>query len=370
MKKGIFIIIGLFLILVIFILIFYTSNKSPIKIGLMVTLTGSSPELGREVRDGVFFAAEEINRKGGIKGRKIELLIKDNKGDVEVAKSNYLEFVNSNVIAVIGPVTSTKAQAILPLIDEYKLITISPTVSATEFSNREDYLIRLEPNNRQFTNTLAKYIKEKINAKRILIMIDERNPIYTKDFVGNFILNFDKNTFISTIPIKEDIEDYTLLVEKALREKPALVLVVTDVFRSSIIIQKIRKIQNNLNIVISPWARFHGLLSYTGHFSEGILSIGFYDESSKNENYIKFRELFEKKFGYIPDSAVINGYNAVIVIKEALERGADRNTIRDYVLNSSFKGPLGEFRINKYGDIEFETFMVVVKNGNFEKIEK
>ncbi len=371
MGKSFYIILFAFFIFLVFLWTFYVpSNHPTIKIGLMVSLTGSSPELGRQIRDGAFLAVEEINRSGGVKGRKLELIIKDSKGNSEIAKMNYMELSNEGVVAVIGPATSTMATALLPLINEKRLVAISPTVSGNEFSDKDDYFIRIEPSNKDFGEALGEYVREKIKPKRVLIMVDERNPVYTTDFANSFITKIDKNSSVQIFTIREKISDFDVLVEEALKYKPDFVLMVTDIFNASIITQKIRLINPNIKLAISAWARFYGFISFTGYLAEGVLSVGYHDESTKNENYMKFREKFMQKFGYPPDSSVINGYNVVMIIKEAILRGGELNTIREKILNSHFKLPMGEIKINKYGDVEIKPFIIIVNNGMFEKIER
>lgn len=351
----------------IFLWFFYPPPKLPIKVGLMVSLTGSSPDLGREIRDGAFMAVEEINNGGGINGRRIELIIKDNMANSEIAKENYLEFLNEGVTAVIGPATSTIARALLPLINEHKLLAISPTVSATEFIGKDDYFITLEPCNNKFARVFGKYVREKIKPKKILIMIDERNPVYTGDFAGSFTNQIEKISSIYTLTISEKVSDFDELVNHALSYRPDFVLIITDIFNASIIIQKIRRINSHVQLGIAPWARFYGLVVFTGHFSEGVLSVDFYDQSTKK--YMEFKEKFMKKFGYPPDSSVINGYNAVMIIKEAVLKSVNSGSIKENILNSKFNLPLGDISINQYGDSEIEPFVIVIKNGIFERIE-
>ncbi len=370
MSKKFYITISLLLLIGSFLLFFYSTPKPPLKIGLMVSLTGPSPELGRSIRDGVFLAVEEINKEGGIKGRKINLIIKDNKANQEIAKLNYMEFVNENVLAVIGPSTSSMARALLPIINENKLLTISPTVSSTEFSEKEDYFINIAPNNRNLAEILAIYVNEKIKPKKVLILADERNPVYVSDFGSNFLIKISKYSKKETLKIPEQVSDYDTLVAEALRRNPDFILMITDVFNASIITQKIKKLNPSIKLAICPWARFSGFLLYSGFFSEEVLSVGYYDESEKNENFKKFKEKFIAKFGYHPDSAVLDGYYSVMIIKEALLKKSDIKTLRDEILNSSFKFSLGEIKINRYGDPERECFPVIVRKGNFERLER
>lgn len=359
---------SIILIISMILWIFFVPPKEPIKIGLMVTLTGSSPELGRAIRDGAFFAVEEINKGGGIGGRKLSLIIKDNQSNDDIGKRNYIEFLKEGVYAVIGPATSTRARAILPLIDSHKLLVISPTVSSTEFSSRDDFFITLEPNNRKFAETLGMFIKKKIKPKRLILTVDDRNPVYVRDFSENLVSQLDKTTMVKTLHIRETNPDFDNLAKATIKFNPDFVILITDVFNAAILTQKIKQIRPEMRIAISPWARFRGYIEYTGHFSNGVLSVGYYDESSRNKKFMEFSKNFQKRFGYFPDSAVIQGYNSVLLIKEALLKGANRDNLRSYTLNSSFTGVLDDVKINRYGDAELETFVVIKRDEFFEKV--
>ncbi|MEN2986533.1 MAG: ABC transporter substrate-binding protein [Thermodesulfovibrionaceae bacterium] len=318
------------------------------------------------MRDGAFLAVEEINSKGGIKGRKIKLIIKDTLDDLEIAKLNVYEFIKEGVVAVVGPETSTIAKALLSLIDEYKLTFISPTVSSTYFVGKDDYFITLEPNNKKFATVLAQYVNEKLKPKKILIFYDKRNPVYSMDLGENFVSMLKGRISIKWIPIPEN----DIYVKDVVSFSPDALMLITDVFNASFITQKIKKINPEIKIIICPWARFYGFIENTGYFSEGIISIGFYDENVEDEEYLSFRKKFLRTFGYIPQSAAINGYNAILLIKEALIKGKESSSIKDIIVSlGKFKGLCGEVKINKYGDAETEPFIVIVKENKFIRMK-
>jgi ABC-type iron transport system FetAB ATPase subunit len=148
------------------------------------------------------------------------LIIKDNKYNIEQAKKNYSELVNEGVIAVIGPATSTTAKALLPLINEKKILTIAPTPTSTELAGLDDYMIRLRPTNKDDAEVLAKYVREKINPKKIVIVYDTLNPIYTIDFAQNFMQNFGKDVKFFLIPFKEGWTDIKEQSKKLPKKSP------------------------------------------------------------------------------------------------------------------------------------------------------
>ena len=72
-------------------------NTQPIKVGFVGGLTGRHSDLGITGRDGVIFAVEEINRAGGLNGRSVVLVIRDDKQDPEVARQVDKELIEENV---------------------------------------------------------------------------------------------------------------------------------------------------------------------------------------------------------------------------------------------------------------------------------
>ena len=70
-----------------FVLFSGCQNSEPIKIGFSGGLTGRLADLGLNGRNGVILAVEEINRNGGVAGRQIELLIRDDRQDPDVART-------------------------------------------------------------------------------------------------------------------------------------------------------------------------------------------------------------------------------------------------------------------------------------------
>lgn len=152
-------------VLIVFILInlllfaVLLNQRKPIKIGLIASLTGIYPDLGREIRDGALLAVEIINEKGGVKGRPIELIVKDNKFNIDTATKNIEELLKEGVVAIIGPAPSSSAVNLLPIVNQKKITLIAPTPTSTILAGRDDYLIRMRPTNRDEAKAIADYVK-------------------------------------------------------------------------------------------------------------------------------------------------------------------------------------------------------------------
>ena len=85
----------------------------------------------------------DIDFAGGIKGRKIELIVRDDGQNAEQAKRAARELIDLRPEVVIGPVTSSMAAVVVPMMNEAQLTLISPTVMSPDFHGKDDRFFRV-----------------------------------------------------------------------------------------------------------------------------------------------------------------------------------------------------------------------------------
>ncbi len=115
------------------------SGGDTIKIGVIAPLTGDVAVYGNAVNDAVKLYTDKVNAEGGIDGKKIELVVYDDKGDATEAVNAYNKLVSSDqVLAIIGDVTSTPTIAVAQasVADNIPLITGTAThLDVTSFGS-------------------------------------------------------------------------------------------------------------------------------------------------------------------------------------------------------------------------------------------
>ena len=105
-------------------------DSGDIKIGLIAPLTGEVAVYGTAVRNAVQLYVNEFNEAGGIDGRKIDLIVYDDKGDATESVNAYQKLVTSDeVVAIVGPVTSTPTLAVMQTSVADNIPVITPTAT-------------------------------------------------------------------------------------------------------------------------------------------------------------------------------------------------------------------------------------------------
>lgn len=116
--------------------------QEPIRIGLIAGLSDRGSDFGESVRNGVILAVEQQNQAGGIKGRKIELIVRDDGQNAEQARRAARELIDLPAGSLIGPATSSMAAVVVPMMNEAQLTLISPTATSPDFHGKDDRFFR------------------------------------------------------------------------------------------------------------------------------------------------------------------------------------------------------------------------------------
>ena len=121
--------------------------QSTIQIGLVQPLTGAFAAAGADVVNGAKIAADEINAKGGVLGKKLELITEDTKSNpTEAAAVAEKLIVRDKVPVLMGASASTATLAVMPKLMEYKVPMLVETSSSSKITTSGNpYIFRIAP---------------------------------------------------------------------------------------------------------------------------------------------------------------------------------------------------------------------------------
>jgi branched-chain amino acid transport system substrate-binding protein len=169
------------------------AQSEPIKIGALAAITGpsSAPTIG--FNRGVNFAAEAINAGGGVKGRKIEIVMRDTQGDPTKAVNATQELISQvKVHAIWGPLNSGEALATTPIMARGKIPDVHPCVVESLIDTRKfPNAFRMAPSNSQWDDAVRNYCLNILKAKTVAVIGDTTG--YGVTAVGASVAAFKKD---------------------------------------------------------------------------------------------------------------------------------------------------------------------------------
>jgi branched-chain amino acid transport system substrate-binding protein len=347
-------------------------NKKPIRIGFVGGLTGRLSDLGIAGRNGVTLAIEACNAAGGIKGRPVELLTKDDKQDAQAAVAADKELIDKGVVAIIGHMTSSMSLAALPVINQNEILMISPTTSTNQLMGIDDYFFRVTPPNKIEIDHLAGHAFKALGLKKMAAVYDLSNQAYTEGYLQDFTADFEARggSIVTALSFRSGSgTHFADLAQALLAEKPEGVLIIAGALDAAMICQHIRLAGSKVPIISCGWAMTNDLIANGGPAIEGVIFSHPWEWESQRREYLDFKERFRSRFGSEPNFAAAKSYEAAQIILEALAINDDPKKLKATILKQKvFHGIHGDFTMDPYGDPKRDLYLIVVRDGTFRTL--
>ncbi len=201
-------------------LLFASTARADIVIGLIAPLTGPVAAYGDQVKNGAQVAVDEINKKGGIKGEKVVLKLADDAGEPKQGVSAANQLVGEGVHFVVGPVTSGVAVPASDVLAENGVLMVTPTATAPDLTKRGlENVLRTCGRDDQQAEVAGAYVLKHFKDKRIAIINDKGQ--YGKGLADAFkaTLNAGGITEVLNEALTPGDKDFSALTTRIKAEK-------------------------------------------------------------------------------------------------------------------------------------------------------
>jgi len=156
------------------------AGQELIKVGLLAPITGPTPDWGKKQVIGTEMALEEINKRGGIYGKPVEVVVYDTGGEADRTLALYRKLVEEDkVLVVIGPLYSDPCEALIPKTSEGKVAIIATASAKPGLSDLEKwpYGFRMTVSSEKKEVFLAKAWVEAYHIKRVVVVYDTKAAV-------------------------------------------------------------------------------------------------------------------------------------------------------------------------------------------------
>ena len=346
-------------------------DKAPIKIGFVAGLTGRQSDIGVAGRNGVMLAVEEINKTGGINGRQVELVVRDDKNDPEVVRRVDEELITAGIKTIIGHMTSVAAVASLPVIADGKALIVSPTARADSLSGRDDFLITVMPPLRVSAQAQAAYAVDVLALKKMAVIYDITNGDFSQSWLQAFTATYEElggTVVISYSFISGRNLDYESLANSVTGYSPEGVLIIAGAVDAAVLCQWLKKNQPAVKVFSSSWAMTDDFIHHGGSAVEDVIFSSPFIPDPRGQFYSRFVRAYQERFGSRPNYAAAYGYEAAQLLAAGvkLAGSTEAQAVKAAILDrGQFPGLWGEIVINATGDSQRPGGLIIVKDGQF-----
>jgi branched-chain amino acid transport system substrate-binding protein len=357
--------------------------EDAIKVGAILAVTGPASNLGAPEARTLEMLVEDINAKGGIIGKKVELIVKDTGGSPEKAVSFAKQLIEEDkVFAIIGPSTSGETMAIKSLAEDGKTILLSCAAAEVIVNPLGKYVFKVAPKDSYAAMKIFQQMKKMQISKIGVLSSNTGFGKAGKEQLEKLAPENGIQILISEVYDKS-ATDLTAEVTK-LKAKGVQAIVNWSIEPAqSIVIKNARQIGLRVPIFQS-----HGFANIQYAQAAGIAAEGVIfpasriivadllpDKHPQKPVVLAYKKAYETK--YTEDVSTFGGhaYDAMMILARAIrEGGYDREKVRNSIERiRGFIGTAGTFAFSPtdHNGLDIESFaMLTVKDGKFAMLEK
>lgn len=344
-------------------------DPKPIVLGFVGGTSGKVADLGVAGRNGFILAIEQRNAEGGVQGKPIEILLKDDKQTPNLAKTAVEELVAAKVDAIIGPMTSAMAIASIDIVNQSKTLMMGATVTTNKLTDIDDYFFRTLSPTRDHASVTANYLIREKGVKTFSAIYDIRNKAYTEDWLNDFTTAIESQGGV--LKVRKPFESsndlaFGQIADALLTEPTDVVVMVVNSVDAALLAKHIRQRDPQQMLATSEWAGTERLVELGGAYVDGTIVPQYLDRDSQDPDYLKFRSDYQQRYKQEPGFPGLVAYNATNVVLKALEKTTAKGDLKATLLSiGTFKGIGGDITFNSTGDASTKTYITQIIDGKF-----
>ncbi|MFN6463277.1 MAG: ABC transporter substrate-binding protein [Nostoc sp. DedVER02] len=327
---------------------------------------GTDPNTSLEILRGIAQAQNEINTSGGIKGVPLRVGIANDDDNREIAKQIASSLVsNSEVLGVVGPITSDSTLAAGTIYTSGKLVAISPTSTSVKISNFSHYVFRTVPSDFMAARSLANYMVRILQKKNAVVFFHSQSN-YSQSLKSEFVssVSLEGGQVSSEFDLSQANFSAAKSVEQATKQGAEVLMLAANTETLDKALQVIQINQKKLTLLAGDDVYTAKTLEIGREQAVGmVVAVPWHIDSNPKSNFPqKSRQLWGGDVSW--RSAL--SYDATVALIAALERNPTRSGVQQTLASSDFSatGASGTIRFLASGDRNAPVQLVKIVPGS------
>ena len=327
--------------------------QTPIKIGASMSVTGTYAKPGSYQKEGYDVCIDELNAKGGLLGRKVELVIYDDQSQPATAVKLYEKLITEDKVdAVMGPYSSAVSEAVANVTEKYKKVMVAPLAATTSiFKKGRKYIFMVITPAENYLDGLID-----MAAKRGLktVAIINEDTLFPKASAAGTAEAAKKRGMQVVLQeaYPKGNTDFSALLVKIKAANPDVIAAGTYFDDAVALTRQMKELNVNPKMfgltVGGDLPEFYDLLKQNAEYVYGSTQ---WDETLPYPGQKEFLAAYTKKFKHEPSYHAAAGYAGCLIYGEAVKRAGtlDADKVREQLLKMEIKTAFGDYKVDADG---------------------
>ena len=366
MKKKL-IALGVLVVVVAVAVIFLATGRGgsdTIKIGVIMSTSGPVSHFGTQCRDAIQLAVDEINARGGVLGKQVQLIVEDDEKNPEKTMNALVKLATKDKVRVVlGALTSDCTLAITQEAQRRGILLFTPTSTNDAVTDAGDLIFRSCFKDSFQGQVMAQFAIENLNATKAAVLYDMNNDYstgLTKSFEETFVAL--GGTVVATESYAGGDKDFNAQITKIKAADPD-VLFLPDYYNTvSLIINQVRN--QGLDAIMLGPDGWDELVGQAGEEAVGNYFCNHYSPDADDEDVQEFVRKYRERYGITPNALAALGYDAAYIVLEAIERAGtdDPQVLKEALMETNKKYVTGHITFDEsHNPVKSTTILKVVQ---------
>ena len=336
----------------------------PIKFGFSAPLTSPIAFIAERAKMGTEYAASELNAKGGILGRKVEVLYGDTRLDSNEAINIARRFtLQDKVSAYFGDFTSSGTLAIIDILARASVPQITYTNAIKITRSGFKHVINLKPNSDHLTSGALDYaVREKKYQKLAVMALDDEYGKGNIDAIERYLKKFGGAQIIGRETYRLDNKEFRPLLTKLVALKPDAIVLTGSLADTALLVKQYGELGLSVPLIGGGGHSSKAFRSIAGSASDGMIVVpAYWPGYFKNKEAVDFDKGFHAKYAALEgDEWSMFAYDAVMSVAAAMERAKSTDgakVIPELFKQGQVNGAAGTYRVTPNGEIDTTVFI-------------
>jgi len=338
--------------------------KQPIKIGVIMPLTGSASIYGQPVKKALDLAVAKAKTDYHV---DFQLIYEDSQIDPKLAISAIQKLINIDGVKYVIGFSGGETLAMCPVADANKVILLTSASSPSVTTECGDYTFRDSPSDTYQGLILANKITEKDYKKVAVLFINNSYGVglkneFIKDYKG-IVTNIESH--------EPNASDFRTQLTKIKAGQPEVIVLISQIFEGSIILGQKEKLDINQPIFASETLKDPNLFNLNKLLLQNlyISSLGQYE----GQEYKDFNNIYQQKYGSPFGAYSDYEYDNILTLASAISKcqiSSNNDCVKDEIYKTNIIGATGVINFDQNGDrINKDYTLYKVENNNFLPVE-
>jgi branched-chain amino acid transport system substrate-binding protein len=344
-----------------------------IKIGMMTDFSGNYTLTGKLKKMGADVAVEEINSKGGIMGKKLELVVEDSQSTQQGAVAAFQKLASDKEVkAIIGSIRSTDVKALHPYAQKSGIpVAIGGTNIGLTTELKDKWFFRFRPHDGYAAKSIVDFTLNKLGKKKVAIIYDTDafgsggKDLLVKEYKDRGIDVLDTEGYNS------GTKDYSPFLKK-MADSGAEVInpYMTNSEDAGLMMKQLKEKGYNFQVVGASTIAQETTIKVAGDSLNGVYGVNDFalDQSDATKDFVN---KFKAKYNETPDIQCAWVYDALNVFDKVIEekKSTKPEDIRNGILAiKDFAGAEGKYTFDQNGDGLHQYSVIKVENGKVQTV--